>query len=129
MRCHQSERPLSHTATFRSRTHGYEVGVERDTCRVCHQQDFCQRCHESQQPASHVGIWATGMQGHCTVCHDPLSATNCFTCHKDTLSHLQATPLPPSFPHQDATPEACRVCHVQLPHFDDGGNCLNCHRR
>jgi len=127
--CHTSQRPLSHTEPFRRRLHGLQVEIERDTCRVCHQQDFCQRCHENSRPVSHVGPWGTGMQGHCITCHEPLPTTACYTCHKDTLGHLQATPLPPGFPHQFAEPEACRLCHTTLPHFDDGTDCLRCHRR
>ena len=86
----------------------------------------CQRCHENTTPMSHRGTFGSGPQAHCLVCHEPLTSTSCFTCHKNTLGHLTATPLPPGLPHSAATD--CRTCHSALPHFDDGGSCRRCHR-
>lgn len=125
-RCHQTTKPRSHTSVFERRLHGIQAGIERQTCSVCHKQDTCQRCHESTMPVSHVGNFMHGTQAHCLGCHEPLSSNGCYACHKDTLGHLSATPLPPGPPHSTAS--TCDGCHVVLPHFDDGGSCRRCHR-
>ncbi|MHC4547638.1 MAG: cytochrome c3 family protein [Planctomycetota bacterium] len=124
--CHQTTMPRSHTSVWRRRLHGIAASIERQSCQTCHKQDVCVRCHESTEPVSHRGTWGTGPQAHCLACHDPLQSTGCFACHKNTLGHLTATPLPAGLPHSAATD--CRTCHSVLPHFDDGGNCRRCHR-
>jgi hypothetical protein len=124
--CHQVQKPRSHTIPFQRRLHGLVAEIERESCLTCHKQDQCARCHETTRPISHRGTFGSGPQAHCLICHDPLPSTSCFTCHKNTLGHLQATPLPPGLPHSAATD--CRTCHSVLPHFDDGGNCRRCHR-
>ena len=121
--CHLVERPRGHTNTFTRRTHGLVAGIERQSCLVCHKQDFCTFCHLNTEPVSHRGAWD---QAHCVTCHDPLPQSGCFSCHKNTIGHLSATPLPPGLPHSAATD--CRTCHTVIPHFDDGGNCRRCHR-
>lgn len=125
-RCHQTEMPRSHTTTFRRRLHGIAADVERQSCRTCHKQEYCDRCHRETKPVSHRGSFGTGRQTHCVACHDPLPSNGCYTCHKHTLGHLQATPLPLGLPHSAATD--CRTCHPILPHLDDGGSCRRCHR-
>jgi hypothetical protein len=126
VRCHQTTKPRNHTVSFERRLHGIHAAVERQSCRTCHQQDMCNRCHQETRPVSHRGIFGSGAQAHCLGCHDPLPANGCYTCHKSTIGHLMATPLPPGPPHATATD--CSVCHPVLPHFDDGGNCRRCHR-
>lgn len=124
--CHQTNKPRSHSVAFERRLHGFHAEIERQSCRTCHQQDFCQKCHESALPVSHTGNWGSGSQAHCIGCHEPLTSTGCYTCHKNTLGHLAATPLPPDSAHTG--PVDCRGCHLTLPHLDNGGNCRRCHR-
>jgi hypothetical protein len=124
--CHNTTRPRSHTANWQRRLHGIAASVERQSCQTCHKQDVCASCHQSTEPISHRGNWGTGSQAHCLQCHEPLQSTGCYTCHKNTLGHLQAPPLPGGLPHSAATD--CQTCHTVLPHFDDGGNCRRCHR-
>ena len=129
VRCHQVEKPKSHTRPFERRLHGVAAEIERASCLVCHKQDFCVNCHEQQEPISHRGQWGRGQQSHCVACHEPLTATGCFTCHKQTLGHLQATPLPADQVHNTSTdPTGCEQCHPVVPHFDSGGRCRSCHR-
>ncbi len=126
VRCHQTTKPRSHTTSWERRFHGIGAGIERQSCQVCHKQDFCASCHQTAQPVSHRGSFATGPQAHCLHCHEPLAASTCFVCHKNTRGHLQATPLPPGPPHTGSAD--CLACHLVLPHFDDGGSCRRCHR-
>ena len=124
--CHQTTKPRSHTSVWERRLHGIDASVERQSCQTCHKQDVCISCHQSTEPISHRGNWGSGQQTHCLSCHDPLTSTGCYACHKNTLGHLSATPLPLGLPHSAATD--CRTCHTVIPHFDDGGNCRRCHR-
>ena len=127
--CHQSAEPRSHSNVFKRRLHGKWAEVERQSCQTCHKQDWCQRCHQQAQPVNHRGTWGNGQQTHCIACHDPLQSTGCFTCHKNTLGHLTATPLPGDARHSTAAdPAACETCHQVLPHLNDGGRCRRCHR-
>jgi hypothetical protein len=124
--CHQREKPRSHTASFERRLHGISASMERQSCMTCHKPDYCDRCHRSTVPVSHTGSFVSGRQTHCVACHDPLPSTGCYTCHKSTLGHRRATPLPAGPPHAGATD--CVTCHKILPHLDDGGSCRRCHR-
>ena len=124
--CHNTTRPRSHTANWQRRLHGIAASVERQSCETCHKQDTCNFCHQNTEPVSHRSNWGSGSQAHCLQCHEPLKATSCFTCHKNTLGHFQAPPLPADGTH--ATARDCQACHGALPHFDDGGSCRRCHR-
>ena len=129
VRCHQVQQPKSHTLPWQRRLHGVQAEIERQSCMVCHKQNFCIDCHRTQTPVSHRGQWGTGQQSHCAGCHEPLTATGCFTCHKNTLGHLSATPLPGDQVHRTSSdPAGCESCHPVLPHFDSGGRCRSCHR-
>ena len=126
VRCHQVTKPRNHTLSWQRRFHGITAGVDRTACLVCHKQQYCVRCHETTKPISHVGGFARGAQSHCVACHEPLTATGCYTCHKNTRSHLTAPSPPPGPPHAGA--RDCRLCHRALKHFDDGLSCRRCHR-
>jgi len=126
VRCHQTTKPRNHTLSWQRRFHGIEAEVDRTRCFTCHRQDFCTHCHETTQPVSHRGNFARGAQSHCVACHEPLTATGCNTCHKNTRGHLTAPPRPPGPPHDGASD--CRLCHRALRHFDDGTDCRRCHR-
>jgi len=125
-RCHALEQPRNHNNSFKRRLHGIAASMERQSCLTCHKQDACNRCHETTKPITHKGSFGSGAQAHCLGCHDPLPSNGCYACHKNTLGHLTATPLPAGAPHATATD--CRTCHAVIPHFDDGGNCRRCHR-
>ncbi|MHC4953615.1 MAG: cytochrome c3 family protein [Planctomycetota bacterium] len=126
VRCHQTTKPRNHTLAWQRRFHGITASVDREVCMVCHKQQFCTRCHQTVKPISHRGTFARGTHSHCIACHEPLTATGCYTCHKNTRGHLSAPPLPPGPPHAGATD--CRTCHRVLRHFDDGLSCRRCHR-
>lgn len=129
VRCHQTTEPRNHTQPFKRRLHGITAGVERQSCTTCHQQDWCLSCHQTTQPLTHRGNFARGQQSHCLGCHEPLSSTGCFTCHKSTLGHLGHTPKPLDAKHLGASdPVDCESCHLVLPHLNDGGRCGRCHR-
>jgi predicted CXXCH cytochrome family protein len=124
--CHQTEKPRSHTTSFERRFHGIKASVERQSCATCHKPDFCDSCHQESRPISHTGSFGSGKQRHCITCHDPLPMNGCYACHKNTLGHRQATPMPPGWPHDRAS--TCDECHPIVPHLNDGGDCRRCHR-
>jgi hypothetical protein len=126
VRCHQVTKPRNHTLSWQRRFHGITASVDRTACLVCHKQQYCVRCHETSKPISHVGGFARGAQSHCVACHEPLTATGCYACHKNTRGHLTAPSPPPGAPHAGA--RDCRLCHRALKHFDDGLSCRRCHR-
>ncbi len=126
VRCHQTTKPRNHTLSWQRRFHGITASIDRQTCLVCHKQQFCVRCHQNAKPISHRGTFARGPQSHCIACHEPLNATGCSTCHKNTRGHLSAPRLPAGPPHAGATD--CRTCHSVLRHYDDGLSCRRCHR-
>lgn len=126
VRCHQTTKPRNHTLSWQRRFHGITAEIDRETCLVCHKQQSCVRCHEQVKPISHAGTFGRATQSHCVACHEPLTATGCYTCHKNTRGHLLAPRLPAGPPHAGATD--CRTCHSALKHFDDGLNCRRCHR-
>ncbi len=124
--CHQTEPPQDHTSFWRQRGHSFLAAMDRDRCAACHEEDSCNRCHADALPLTHKGAFGGTQSNHCFSCHFPLRAEGCFTCHKDTPSHLLAPPKPPNhFPGMD-----CRQCHgltAPLPHADDGTDCNFCH--
>ncbi len=127
--CHQREAPRNHTNTWRRRTHGLMVSIDRSNCVTCHRRDFCSRCHENTEPRSHRASFGSPRNRHCVSCHQPLQGEGCFTCHKGTPSHNMAMRLP-----SDHLPSMnCRQCHgagltAPLPHPDNGSQCTSCHR-
>ena len=124
--CHQTEPPRDHTGFWRRRGHSFVAALERDRCAACHEEDSCNRCHAEALPLTHTGSFGGVQSNHCFSCHFPLRAEGCFTCHKETPSHLLAPPKPPNhFPGMD-----CRQCHgltAPLPHADNGTDCNFCH--
>ena len=70
--CHAVEEPRNHTHLFRTRTHGIQAAIDRASCQVCHESDFCIRCHEDTPPRSHGPMWASGPNLHCAQCHFPI---------------------------------------------------------
>ncbi|HTF91191.1 MAG TPA: cytochrome c3 family protein [Planctomycetota bacterium] len=131
--CHRDEPPRSHNNFFRMRGHGVAAMMDRQSCATCHEPDSCETCHAEVLPMSHRGLWGAPKDTHCLTCHFPLPSEGCIVCHKDTPSHLQATPLPlnpiPPIPvHNPAM--NCRQCHglsAPLPHVDKGDECTLCH--
>lgn len=125
--CHQRQAPRSHTNFWRQRGHGVMVSLDRSRCATCHKSDFCNRCHQDTLPRSHRGGFGSPQNKHCLTCHFPLQGEGCFTCHKGTPSHQQATPMPPGhLPSMN-----CRQCHgltAPLPHPDPGALCTACHK-
>ncbi len=125
IQCHNEKEPRDHTNQWRNIGHGISAGINRSRCQTCHRVDFCVRCHEQTRPRSHVANWGSTRSRHCAYCHEPVSSTSCFMCHKDTPSH-NAQDAPPFV--QEGWP--CRRCHytyVPLDHFDNGEDCEHCH--
>jgi hypothetical protein len=127
--CHLETPPQSHNNFFRLRGHGLAAQMDRQSCATCHRPDSCQRCHMEVLPTSHRGQFGGTLSTHCLGCHFPLQANGCITCHKETPSHLMATPLPSDPAHSPGL--NCRQCHgvtAPLPHVDKGDECIVCHR-
>jgi hypothetical protein len=111
---------------WRLRSHGVVASMDRDNCATCHTPDSCERCHAESVPLSHRGSFGAPMDTHCLSCHVPLKNESCFVCHKNTNSHLDASPKPAD--HSPALD--CRSCHgvtESLPHVDNGDDCNVCH--
>ncbi len=128
-KCHREEAPVSHTNYWRERGHAINADSDRSQCKVCHTEDSCLRCHQTITPQSHKGNYAAQ---HCLSCHFPLKDEGCIACHKNANSHFLADRLPNTQIHKKATDATCRDCHFgfkMLPHLDDGGSCLMCHKR
>lgn len=132
--CHNDTPPENHDNYFRRRAHGLFARMDRENCSACHRSDSCDECHKSTKPMTHAGSFGGGsssMQTHCVSCHFPVSTTDCYTCHKSTPSHNDATPLPGN--HNPGM--NCRMCHIApgsvqpaLNHIDKGDTCTTCHR-
>ncbi len=130
VRCHQVEKPRSHTEFFRTRGHGIEAEVSRERCSTCHRQDFCIHCHSDTRPRSHTASWGLAPYRHCNDCHMTMSGTSCGVCHKAgsasiAAAHAAKAPLYP----KDLTHAAnCTMeCHTSR-HPDPGPTCKNCHK-
>ena len=88
--CHKNNKPRSHTALWRVRTHGVSAEWDREGCKTCHETGTCIRCHRTTAPLSHKGAWRqthglaaqTRSNEHCTVCH---SRSECIACHSGEL--------------------------------------------
>ncbi len=130
-KCHKDEPPDNHTAFWRTRGHGIQASMDRESCAACHRSDSCETCHRESEPRNHVGTWGAPKAQHCIGCHLPVQNESCFVCHKSTPSHLEAPPKPSSPPHIPSM--NCRQCHVEgsvqppMPHVDNGSNCNTCH--
>ncbi len=127
--CHQQEAPQSHNEFWKQKGHGAFVGLDRNSCKTCHQDtEFCERCHTSTRPVSHTASWGTTGNNHCNSCHFPLTAVGtqeCAVCHKATPSHDLTPAMPNNGLH--VTGANCRSCHNPLRHPDNGATCTSCH--
>lgn len=124
--CHMDEPPQSHTMFFRTRGHGLNARMDRQSCATCHEPDSCESCHADALPMSHTGLWGSVRNTHCLSCHLPVQGEGCVTCHKATPSHALGAPKPDW--HTPAM--NCRQCHgisADLPHVDNGSDCNACH--
>lgn len=131
--CHATQAPRDHTQSWRvDAGHGLAASLDRERCETCHKTDSCVACHESMQPRNHRGVWGAPRDTHCAGCHLPLSQDEpggCGVCHKATPSHQAAPRMPAQPPHRPDL--QCRQCHDAPPHlrhFDNGTNCLRCHK-
>jgi hypothetical protein len=123
VRCHQMEKPRSHTAFFRTRGHGIEAEISRERCLTCHRQDYCVRCHKMTRPRSHTGSWGSAPYRHCSGCHLNMSGTGCGVCHR-SAPHAGA----PLYPRDAAHAGNCTMlCHTYR-HPDPGPVCTTCHK-
>src|SRR5262245_32081062 len=106
--------------------------MDRERCEVCHKTDTCVACHTSMAPRNHRGGWTSPKNTHCAGCHLPLDADEpggCGVCHQGTPSHNAAPKMaaqPP--PRPDVPGRQCHNRPPKLKHFDNGTNCLICHR-
>ncbi|MGI6455586.1 MAG: cytochrome c3 family protein [bacterium] len=103
--CHRTEKPRSHTALFRLRTHGIQAGFDRSKCMVCHREDECESCHRAQADPMPPAPF-----------HTP--DASCLSCHGQ-LASFGPNPRPPQrfmkpMPHRmmmGASSETCLSCH------------------
>ncbi len=95
-KCHQLNRPESHTGFWRIRGHGIRALAERQSCASCHVETFCVRCHKTTKPINHRANWnmlhgkavARGQAERCWVCHPTVitrihvgDTPECLFCH------------------------------------------------
>ena len=97
-KCHQLNRPDSHSGFWRIRGHGIRALAERDSCSVCHTETFCVRCHKSTKPINHVGNWNM-LHGRAVT---QATAERCWVCHPRVITRVRV----------GNTPE-CNYCHPQ----------------
>ncbi len=97
-KCHQLNRPDSHTGFWRIRGHGIRGLAERESCAVCHVEMFCVRCHKTTRPINHVGNWNT-LHGRAV---SQSTAERCWVCHPRVISRVRV----------GNTPE-CNYCHPE----------------
>ena len=156
--CHRARHALPHPTPWVP-GHVADARAKRDTCRACHEDNFCGACHSQRRPASHATDgWVHGGHGpaseagdhDCTVCH---SESFCANCHARTKpsSHQQGDWLEGR--HGEFSQEErqdCAMCHRQsfcadchgltMPHpsgwirghgraAGDREVCANCHER
>ena len=137
--CHLRERPRSHTAGFRAKTHGFQAMSNPISCETCHRQDFCIGCHTTTEPQNHTAGFGSRPYRHCMVCHIPLEEGNrCAVCHRgDPHGGVIAKPPPPALvaSGQIRLDEPCLPCHpVNLRPITHPYNtltsleCIQCHR-
>lgn len=127
--CHRSDKPDSHTLTWRRKTHGLRAQWDRGACAVCHEEDSCEKCHRNTEPRSHRGAWGDPLNRHCASCHYPVQNTNCTVCH-EAIEHERGIPSPHRL---GIYPPRCGLCHPQglphrAPHFlNTSVRCIVCH--
>ena len=131
--CHATHPPSDHSQSWRVNAgHGLAAALDRERCEACHRTDTCVACHSTMEPRSHRGPFGAPRATHCAGCHLPLSIDEpggCGVCHKGTPSHRAAPRMPQEPPHRPDL--QCRQCHSGPPnlrHFDNGTNCLQCHK-
>lgn len=113
--CHSRERPQTHTATFRMKTHGFQAMSRPERCETCHRQDFCESCHRTTRPRTHTASFRNRPWLHCAVCHLPLDEGNrCSVCHVGEPHARVVAKSPPP-----------RLLAAGL--IDPSGPCLPCH--
>lgn len=103
--------------------HKQEVAGNQDSCKRCHQEDFCNNCHTMATP--HPSNWAEShasrpmnSQQNCKICHP---SDFCADCHKQKRAHE----LGWMTKHVDEfrrRPDSCNQCH-------DRAFCSDCHAR
>jgi hypothetical protein len=76
--CHQVMRPVSHTAPWKEDTHGKYAALDRTTCAMCHNVEYCSSCH-NELPRSHVPLPLFKAGAHATLAM--LDQRSCLTCH------------------------------------------------
>jgi hypothetical protein len=76
--CHQVMLPVSHTARWRDDVHGKYAAIDRESCALCHQTDYCSRCH-NELPRSHVPLPPFVNGGHAQTAL--VNDRACYTCH------------------------------------------------
>ncbi len=76
--CHEVSRPISHTMRWNDDIHGKYAAIDRVSCALCHQADYCSRCH-NQLPRSHQPLPQFKNGGHANLAM--LNTRACFTCH------------------------------------------------
>jgi len=87
--CHTTQKPKSHTLTWKQAVHGRFATMNRFKCATCHEADFCSRCHE-RMPTTHYDPsfklrhkeLARVNTRSCVVCHDK---SFCLRCHREGL--------------------------------------------
>ncbi|MBI1783668.1 hypothetical protein HYR69_00865 [Candidatus Sumerlaeota bacterium] len=136
--CHTTERPPSHTASFRAQTHGFHAMNNPESCQTCHAQEFCEACHRTTEPLNHTAAFKGRPYLHCATCHLPLEEGNrCSVCHEgDPHEHVHATP-PPDYLIEEGEiklDEPCLPCHpvrrVPITHpynTISSLECIQCH--
>lgn len=76
--CHQVMRPVSHTARWKEETHGKYAALDRSTCAMCHNVEYCSTCH-NELPRSHVPLPLFKAGAHAQLAM--LDQRSCLTCH------------------------------------------------
>ncbi len=113
--CHSMERPQSHTAVFRAKTHGFHAMNNPESCQVCHTQEYCEMCHKTTEPLTHTASFKGKPYLHCVTCHLPLEEGNrCAVCHDgDPHKNVHALPPPADLIESGRIrlDEPCLPCH------------------
>jgi len=76
--CHQVMLPASHTARWKDDIHGKYAAIDRTSCAICHNTDFCNRCH-NELPRTHVPLAYFKAGAHAQLAM--LNERSCLTCH------------------------------------------------
>jgi len=102
--------------------HKIEVSRGEDSCKRCHQEDFCVNCHRMATP--HTGDWihkhpaqAGRSLKSCETCH---ARDFCVDCHKRYQAHTKGwLQMHPG--QAKMNPENCKTCHEEQ-------FCMKCHK-